>query len=205
MIDSKEGQEELKIIRKKFDAASYNDGNISLGTGCTACVVLVTPTKLYTANAGDSRAVLGRKGHALPLSSDHKPQNDIERKRIQAAGGDIINGRVNGGLNLSRSLGDFNYKKAKNKKWDQQLITCKPDITQVARSNDDEFIILGCDGIWQKYVNDSQPMITRIGNERKTGNDGQSILKNLLGSLLARQTSQQTGCDNMSAILIEFM
>ena len=48
-------------------------------------------------------------------------------------------------------------------------------------------------------------MITRIGNERKTGNDGQLILKNLLGSLLARETSEQTGCDNMSAILIEFM
>ena len=77
IIDSKEGEEELKIIRKKFDASSYNDGNISLGTGCTACVVLVTPNKYYTANAGDSRAVLSRKGHALPLSSDHKPQNDI--------------------------------------------------------------------------------------------------------------------------------
>lgn len=106
------------MIRKKYDAASYNDGCISLGTGCTACVVLITPTKIYTANAGDSRAVLCRKGHALPLSSDHKPENEIERKRIQAAGGDIVNGRVNGGLNLSRSFGDFNYKKAKGKNWD---------------------------------------------------------------------------------------
>jgi hypothetical protein len=53
----------------------------------------------------------------------------VERKRIQAAGGDIVNGRVNGGLNLSRSFGDFNYKKLKNKPYDQQLIICKPDIT----------------------------------------------------------------------------
>jgi len=100
-----------------------------MGTGCTACVVLITPTKIFTANAGDSRAVLCRKGHAVPLSYDHKPENEVERKRIQAGGGDIVNGRVNGGLNLSRSFGDFNYKKLKNKPYDQQLIICKPDIT----------------------------------------------------------------------------
>lgn len=75
----------------------------------------------------------------------------------------------------------------------------------MTRGADDEFIILGCDGIWQKYVNDSQPMVTRIGNERKTGNNGENILKNLLGSLLARDTSEQTGCDNMTSLLIEFM
>ena len=148
MIDSKEGEEELKIIRKKYEAASYSDSIISTGTGCTACVVLITPTKIYTANAGDSRAVLSRKGNALPLSSDHKPENQIQRKRIQAAGGDIVNGRVNGGLNLSRSFGDFNYKKVKGKNWDEQPITCKPDITETNRQPQDEFIVMGCDGIW---------------------------------------------------------
>jgi protein phosphatase 1G len=76
IIESKEGEEELKVIRKKSDAASFNDTTISLGTGCTACVVLITPTRIFTANAGDSRAVLCRKGHALPLSYDHKPENE---------------------------------------------------------------------------------------------------------------------------------
>lgn len=126
--------------------------------------MLITPTKIYTANAGDSRAVLCRKGHALPLSNDHKPENDSERKRIQAAGGDIVNGRVNGGLNLSRSFGDLNYKRVKSKNWDEQPIICKPDVSEINRNSDDEFIIMGCDGIWEKYINDSQPMITRISN-----------------------------------------
>jgi serine/threonine protein phosphatase PrpC len=46
-----------------------------MGTGCTACVVLITPDKIYTANAGDSRAVLSRADKAVPLSFDHKPTN----------------------------------------------------------------------------------------------------------------------------------
>jgi hypothetical protein len=44
-----------------------------------------------------------------------------------------MNGRVNGGLNLTRSLGDFNYKKQKNRAYDQQLIICKPDVTEIPR------------------------------------------------------------------------
>lgn len=57
-------------------------------------------------------------------------------------------GRVNGGLNLSRSFGDFDYKQTPNLSYAEQMITCKPDIKEVTRSPDDEFIILGCDGIW---------------------------------------------------------
>lgn len=33
-------------------------------------------------------------------------------------------GRVNGGLNLSRSLGDFGYKTNVNLPYDEQMITC---------------------------------------------------------------------------------
>jgi hypothetical protein len=49
---------------------------------------------------------------------------------------------------------------------------------------------MGCDGIWEKYVNDSQPMITRISNERKTGTECSIILKQLLDSLVAKDTSE---------------
>lgn len=37
-------------------------------------------------------------------------------------------GRVNGGLNLTRSLGDFDYKRNKTLGYDEQMITCKPDV-----------------------------------------------------------------------------
>ena len=58
-------------------------------------------------------------------------------------------GRVNGGLNLTRSFGDFSYKRNTNLSYDQQMITCKPDIKSVPRDKkNDNYIILGCDGIW---------------------------------------------------------
>lgn len=46
-------------------------------------------------------------------------------------------GRVNGGLNLTRSFGDFGYKQNKSMEWDQQMITCKPDVKKVERSAED--------------------------------------------------------------------
>ena len=59
------------------------------------------------ANVGDSRCVLCRSGVALDMSLDHKPDDDKELNRIENAGGKVTcEGRVNGGLNLSRALGE---------------------------------------------------------------------------------------------------
>jgi len=66
---------------------------------------------LYVANSGDSRSVLGGKDEKpFAMSIDHKPDDPIELKRIKAAGGFVADGRVNGNLNLSRAMGDFEYK-----------------------------------------------------------------------------------------------
>ena len=45
-------------------------------------------------------------------------------------------GRVNGGLNLTRSLGDFDYKR-KPLPYDEQMITCKPDVKEFERKKVD--------------------------------------------------------------------
>ena len=44
----------------------------AMDTGTTACVILITPNKIYCSNAGDSRGVLHR-GDVVELSHDHKP------------------------------------------------------------------------------------------------------------------------------------
>jgi len=94
---------------------------------------------LYTANAGDARVVLCRTGKALRLSYDHKGSDHSESKRVQEAGGTILNNRVNGVLAVTRALGDA-YMKG--------LVTGHPYTTETVLSPRDEFIILACDGLW---------------------------------------------------------
>lgn len=80
-------------------------------SGCTAVMALLSGRDLYVANAGDSRCVVCRDGQALDMSLDHKPEDPEELERIRKAGGRVtLDGRVNGGLNLSRAIGDHAYK-----------------------------------------------------------------------------------------------
>lgn len=95
--------------------ADTEESEPGIDSGTTACVAVLVPVngviRLYVANAGDSRAVLCRGGAAVDLSNDHKPEDEDEKARIVAAGGTVTrDGRVNGGLNLSRALGDHSYK-----------------------------------------------------------------------------------------------
>ena len=86
---------------------------------------------LTVANAGDSRAVLCRRGIAHALSLDHKPLDERELTRIRRAGGFVNQfGRVNGNLNLSRSIGDLKYKQVPHLSPSEQMITAEPDIVQ---------------------------------------------------------------------------
>ena len=58
-------------------------------SGSCAIVVLIVGDICYTANVGDSRAVLSSGGgqQVIALSRDHKPSDVDEYKRITQAGG----------------------------------------------------------------------------------------------------------------------
>lgn len=93
---------------------------------------------LYTANAGDARAVLCRGGRAVRLTYDHKGSDKQEAKRIMDAGGFVMSGRVNGVLAVTRSLGDSSMK---------DFVVGSPYTTETELGDDDEFLILACDGV----------------------------------------------------------
>mmetsp|Transcript_2099 Transcript_2099/g.2373 ORF Transcript_2099/g.2373 Transcript_2099/m.2373 type:complete len:152 (-) Transcript_2099:230-685(-) len=130
------GAEEMKTEERTEESFMLDS------KGCTANVVFIKGEDIYCANAGDSRAVLAREGQAVNLSEDHKPENEIEKERIIKSGSEIQDGRVDGNLNLSRSLGDLKHKRKPGLTPEEQPITCVPDISLNKLKPGDDFIVM---------------------------------------------------------------
>lgn len=170
-------------------------------SGCTASVGIVSAKKIYVGNAGDSRSVLGVKGRAKPLSFDHKPQNEGEKARITAAGGFVDFGRVNGNLALSRAIGDFEFKKSAELAPEQQIVTAYPDVTVHDISDDDEFLVVACDGIWD--CQSSQAVVEFVRRGIAAKQDLSKICENMMDNCLASNSETGgVGCDNMTMIVV---
>ena len=58
-----------------------------------------------------------------------------------------------GNLNLSRSLGDLDYKQNKKLGPEEQMITAYPEVTIENITSDINFIVIACDGIWDCLTN----------------------------------------------------
>ncbi|MXQ86113.1 hypothetical protein E5288_WYG002100 [Bos mutus] len=124
-------------------------------SGSTAVGVLISPQHTYFINCGDSRGLLCRNRKVYFFTQDHKPSNPLEKERIQNAGGSVMIQRVNGSLAVSRALGDFDYKCVHGKGPTEQLVSPEPEVHDIERSEeDDQFIILACDGIWDVMGNE---------------------------------------------------
>ncbi|KAK9468831.1 phosphatase 2C-like domain-containing protein [Lipomyces arxii] len=139
---------------------------------------------LYTANAGDARIVLCRKGKAYRLSYDHKGTDSMEAQRIANSGGLVLNGRVNGILAVTRALGDTYIKK---------LVTSHPYTTETYVTEDDEFIILACDGLWD--VTTDQQAVDLI----RTIKNPQEASKKLIEYALSHFSM-----DNLTCMVVRF-
>ena len=178
--------------------------DIAMRTGCTGCVCVIDEMykKMYFANAGDSRVVLCKNGNAIAMSTDHKPELESEKDRIYKADGWITDGRVKGNLNLTRGLGDLDYKQNKKLKPEEQMITSNPDIKIEDFSNDVDFIIIGCDGIWDCLTNQQACdfVKNRYNNQEKLS----KIIEEMMDSICANDLYNETGvgCDNMTCMII---
>jgi len=201
LLHTNDGKKELSLL-KGSDGDSKSDFTNESYAGCTACVALIVKGTVYCANAGDSRCVLFTNRQAVALSEDHKPDLETERARIQKAGGYIVDGRINGNLNLSRALGDLEYKKNTELKVSEQLIVAVPEIKQRPLSGEDDFLLIGCDGIWETLTN--QQICEFVADKLKEKKSAAVAVEALLDRILAPDTSTGLGCDNMSIICLTF-
>ncbi|XP_051522300.1 integrin-linked kinase-associated serine/threonine phosphatase 2C isoform X2 [Myxocyprinus asiaticus] len=176
--------------------------------GSTATCVLVVDDVLYVANLGDSRAVLCRLEQAedsvkgkcvtLALSKEHNPTIYEERMRIQRAGGTVRDGRVLGVLEVSRSIGDGQYKRCG--------VISTPDLRRCQLRRNDKFVLLACDGLFKVFSADeaAQFVLDVLTNET-VETEGQSEQAGRYEAACQRLASEavRRGCaDNVTVILV---
>ena len=87
------------------------NGKLVDKSGSCATIALIIDNILYSINLGDSRALYSRDGgkEFYQITRDHKPNDDIERKRIEKYGGKVYyaNKTVVNGVEVTLKEEDF--------------------------------------------------------------------------------------------------
>jgi len=205
-----------KIFNKIQQFLVNHPKKIANACGCTALVLVryLDYKKLQhiqIINLGDSRAVLSRRGIAIPLTKDHKPFWSDEKKRI-----DTVNERTGinrqicfdsgdwriGDLSVSRSFGDLD---------NTPHVTHFPELFNYQLLPADGFIVMACDGVWDvlqnhEVVNFVRDFLTKNHTEfykiSRCANGPTDI--NNIAQRLADYAITRGSTDNVSVIIIVF-
>ncbi|VFQ68843.1 unnamed protein product [Cuscuta campestris] len=156
--------------------------------GCTAIVALIVKNKLVVANAGDCKTILCRAGHPYVLSRDHVASCAEERERVTRAGIEVKwqvdTWRVgSAALQVTRSIGDDDLKPA---------VTAEPEISETILCGDDEYIVMGSDGLWDVVTEEEV-----VGIIRDTVKEAGMCCKRL-----ATEAAERGSQDNITVIVV---
>ena len=205
-----------------------NPNEINDKSGSCAIIALIIENICYIANVGDSRALISlNKGKdIIVLSKDHKPNEENEYKRIILNGGKIYQTQTTtnksnynqiligpyrvfpGRLSVSRTIGDVEAKLPKFG-GKENVIISNPEINYFYIDDEIDFLILGCDGIFDQLNNEEVAKcvwLTCDLNNIKNYYDIQNIndqcscaVDMIMKSSLMRKT-----LDNITVVLICF-
>eukprot|EP00756_Hemistasia_phaeocysticola_P007111 Hpha_TRINITY_DN14125_c0_g1::TRINITY_DN14125_c0_g1_i1::g.11010::m.11010/K14803/PTC2_3; protein phosphatase PTC2/3 len=170
----------------------------SSSTGATCNVIILTKDLAVCGNAGDARAILvSSDGTSVALSKDHAPDSPGEKARIQRAGSYLTeDGRIDGMLNVSRAMGDFDFKR-KQKNPEDHAVTCAADIVVHELKGSERAIVQACDGIWG--AKDSDEVAAFISKRLDAGDPPLGAACALCEACLAPELRDDgNGTDNMS-------
>lgn len=186
--------------------------------GSTACVVFIYGpdedgrVRLVVANAGDCRAVLGKKdGRAVRLSEDHTPNLPNERRRIEREGAAVVAagqgiwrvvlprhvGSGLAGLSVSRGFGDLEYKKPAG------VVSAVPDIfIRSVDLQEDSCVVIASDGVFGP-VADSEAVRVASTTLQTYPGDGHAKAR-AAAQQLCELAHQREQTDDKTAIVVSF-
>ena len=192
-----------------------NENINSAFSGSTCVSVIYTPERLISANIGDSRAVLGRydkesgKYKSIDLTRDHKPTEEDEAKRIIDNDGRIQpfidEGEFIGpsrvwvkeddvpGLAMTRSFGDRVAATVG--------VISEPEIKEWDLQNEDKFLIVASDGIWE-FIS-SQECVQFV-SQFYENNDIKGCAQFLYEESKKRWIAEEEVVDDITMILVFF-
>lgn len=182
----------LKAVEQSYVDFTRGDENPFEGTTAVVAVLIKDPESwLLVANVGDSRAMLCHAGvRATALTRDHKPNDPVEQRRIEALGG-VVQQRPGdvfrvGGLAMSRAIGDTGLG---------DLVPADPDFTVYHLGPDSYpiWLIVASDGLWDVFS--AQEACDSFGMSRDTRLSAMS-------EWLAWKAYNKGSSDNISVVLV---
>jgi integrin-linked kinase-associated serine/threonine phosphatase 2C len=175
-----------------------------IDSGSTVAVALVVDELLVTGNVGDSEIVLCRNGTAKVLTVKHTlSANESEVDRVKACGGRIFHSRVGHpkfnpmlvSLAVSRAVGDAGFKLEEYTDGKASGLIAEAETSVTELEPDDEFIIIGCDGVWD--VLSYQGAVDFCKELIKAGKDTQHVTEQLCQEALKLGST-----DNVTALFV---
>jgi len=193
----------------------FLDKEVASGSTATMCIVQKPKEKggkhkLRVINAGDSRVLLGKRdgtiidggGTDQGLTTDHKPDDPVERERIYRCGGHVEHNegncaRVNGDLAVSRGFGDRDYKKTGGPGPEDHPVTIDPELKEF-ECDETDFLMLVCDGVSEG--NFPNPQVVELAAKvlKESGDPG-CAAKAILHQAVATDSK-----DNISCMIVLF-
>ena len=159
---------------------------------------------MFTANVGDSRSLLRSGQSTVALTMDHKPTVAEEERRIRDAGGFVVMGRVMGKLAVARALGDPDFKLASSALLSEfgvkdPVVTAMPDTTSRKILEEDKFLVLACDGLFDVMRNEE--VTAFISMRLELG----ETLDEIARALVTEAIRNRGSTDNVTAMIVHFL
>ena len=199
-------QREPKLeLTKNKSSSSFSENLIANDMGTTVNIMLIKNGIIYIANVGDSLSVMYKNKKAYNLNKEHQIIIESEKTRVIKSGATIVGYRINGMLNLTRAIGDLRFKSNKDLKRHEQSVISLPEITKIEDTEGIDFIIMGCDGVWDCVKR--QMVCEFVEKEIKNNPDKNlsEILKKIFDRCVSPVSGVILGTDNMSCIIIQFL